>query len=170
MAYPQGDPRKVPRGPRDQLLETINNHPPRKLQHCDLHDENIMLGDLDRIEHHRFPVLKIIDFGLAFSSENAIEENIAAVGSVMGELIWRHGDMNQLINDKQRANIQDPNLDSELLMLAAQCVANDPASRPSLSRLLSVIRPNTRRTYPNIPEETDLYISQLVQKHIFDAA
>lgn len=85
-------------------------------------------------------------------------------------LIWASRDITQLVNDKKGANILDRNLDSELLMLVAQCIETDPASRPSLSRLLSVIHPKLRQTYPNIPEESDHYISQLVQKYILDAA
>ncbi|KAI0908494.1 hypothetical protein F4824DRAFT_512605 [Ustulina deusta] len=174
MAYPPGNLRKTPRGPRDQLLETLprnsNARPPSKLEHGDLHEANIMIGDFDPIEHRWFPVLKFIDFGLANEIDNAVAENILAIGEVMCGLIWASRDITQLVNDKKGANILDRNLDSELLMLVAQCIETDPASRPSLSRLLSVIHPKLRQTYPNIPEESDHYISQLVQKYILDAA
>lgn len=88
----------------------------------------------------------------------------------MCELIWGGGDINQLVNDKRGANIHDPDLDAELLMMVAQCVAENAARRPSLSRLLSTIRPRLRRAYPNVREETDEYISELVQTNIFNAA
>lgn len=46
-----------------------------------------MLGDLGRDEHSRFPVLKIIDFGLASNdAENAVEENISAIGTVCANI------------------------------------------------------------------------------------
>lgn len=45
-----------------------------------------MFADLDRNEHRRFPLLKLIDFGLANPNEFAIEENISAVGSVRANL------------------------------------------------------------------------------------
>ncbi|KAI0444951.1 hypothetical protein F4803DRAFT_572056 [Xylaria telfairii] len=175
MAYPPPGPRKAPRGPRDQLLETIPDEDkyrtPNDLAHGDLHSGNIMLGDLGRDEHSRFPLLKFIDFGLASrGTENAVEENISAIGAVMCELILQSGDIHRLIDDKRGANVQDPDLDPELLMIVAQCVAEEPARRPSLSRLLSIIRSMLRRTYPDIREETDAYISELVQNNIFNAA
>ncbi|KAI0538444.1 kinase-like domain-containing protein [Xylaria digitata] len=174
IAYPPGDLRKTPRGPSDQLLETvpgdIDSHPPKKIEHGDLHEGNIMIGNLDEDEHSLFPVLKLIDFGLASEIEEAVEENIASIGTVMCELIWEARDINQLVNDKQGQNIQDPNLDPDLVMLAAQCIADDPASRPSLSRLLSVIGPKVQQKYPHIPDESDSYISGLVQRNVFDAS
>ncbi|KAI8944528.1 hypothetical protein F4801DRAFT_585322 [Xylaria longipes] len=130
---------------------------------------SVMLGEFEPIEHRRFPVLKFIDFGLAQERDNAVEENIQAIGVEMCELMWKPRDIAALIDDKKSANTLDPNLDSELLKLAAQCISQNPANRPSLQRLFTVVRQNTRKTYPNIGEETDAYISNLVRRYILDA-
>ncbi|KAF2967378.1 hypothetical protein GQX73_g6212 [Xylaria multiplex] len=169
MAYPPpGDPEKTPTSSSDQLLETIpsniDSHPPRNLKHGDLHEGN------NQDEHPIFPVLKFIDFGSASEDEEAIEENIEAIGTVMCELFWEARDINQLVNDKQGENILDPNLDPDLVLLTAQCVACNPADRPSLSHLLSVIIPKTHQKYPHLPDESDRYISGLVQRTVFDAS
>ncbi|KAI1421233.1 hypothetical protein F5Y12DRAFT_718712 [Xylaria sp. FL1777] len=154
IAYPPGDPKKAPSGPKDQILETLppnlNTRPPSKLAHSDLHEGNIMFTDFDSIEHRRFPALKLIDFGMSVERTEGVEENILSVGE-----------------NKRRLH---PNLDSDLLTLVAQCLDRNPAKRPTLSRLLSVIRPKLEQTYPNIRQESDRNISDLVQKYLFDAA
>ncbi|KAI0412627.1 kinase-like domain-containing protein [Xylaria grammica] len=171
LAYPPGSRTKLPRNPRDQLLETIpdGNRPPRELYHGDLHEANIMIGDFEPREHRNFPVLKFIDFGLSSEKEDAVSGNIMDIGQVMCNLMWSGWDISDLMIDKNSANILDPNLDDELLDWATQCIEDDPADRPSLSALLSAIRPNLQKTYPNIPEESDRFISELIQRNILDA-
>ncbi len=45
-----------------------------------------MIGDFDPIEHRWFPVLKFIDFGLANEIDNAVAENILAIGEVSAKI------------------------------------------------------------------------------------
>ncbi|KAJ8132145.1 hypothetical protein O1611_g1477 [Lasiodiplodia mahajangana] len=168
IAYPPGDLSKAPSGPRDQILEVLptDDRPPSKVHHDDLHEGNIMIGDLDQDEHRYFPGMKIIDFGLAPSDDDAVNKNIYVIGIVMSELIWYdRRTISDLVNDKRGANTLDPDLDLELLTLAIECARRIPAPRPSLSRLFTTTSANVLRTYPDIPEESDSYIKYLVQRH-----
>ncbi|KAK5625265.1 hypothetical protein RRF57_000981 [Xylaria bambusicola] len=172
MAYPPGNAFYQPRGPGEQLPEILppGNRPPLNVEHADLHQGNIMIGNFDAYEHRLFPVLKIIDFGMAVPSDNAIEENIRAIGQVMCDLMWYGRDISTLVDDKLAGGNLDPTLDFDLLFVAAECIKDNPAERPTLSQLLSAVRPNIQKTYPDIPEETDAYIHQLLQEHLFNAS
>lgn len=78
------------------------------------------------------------------------------------------GDISILLNDKMQGGNLDPTLDIGLLTLATDCRKDKPAHRPTLSQLLAIIRPGTRKTYPDIPEEDDLYITKLVQDFLLN--
>ncbi|KAI0972117.1 hypothetical protein F4678DRAFT_460950 [Xylaria arbuscula] len=173
MAYPPGNLNMRPTGPRDQLPEILppetSTRSPLMLAHNDLHEGNVMIGDSEGVEHSCFPVVKFIDFGATEMADDAIGDNIREIGCIMCNLLWS-GNMVDIIRDKQNDNTLDPNLDLALLNLVTKCIEWDPASQPTISELLSVIGPKTQETYPNIPEESDLNIFQLLQINIFDAA
>ncbi|KAI8965240.1 hypothetical protein F5Y11DRAFT_344683 [Daldinia sp. FL1419] len=79
-----------------QILETIGPRPGRKIEHRDMHDENVMFGPLiidGSGEHDWTPIIKAIDFG--FATEYAVgsepdfrgpPENIFAIGALMASL------------------------------------------------------------------------------------
>ncbi|KAI1288691.1 hypothetical protein F5Y03DRAFT_404561 [Xylaria venustula] len=163
----------TPTGPRDQLPETLphetSTRRPVMLAHNDIHEANVMIGDSEGVEHSSFPVVKLIDFGAAEVTEDAIGDNIREIGELMRSLLWT-GNINEIIRDKRTNNTLDPDLDLALLTLVAKCIEWNPARQPTLSELLSVISPKLQEIYPNIPEESDLNISQLLQIYIFDAA
>ncbi|KAI2782716.1 hypothetical protein F4815DRAFT_462422 [Daldinia loculata] len=61
MAYPPHE------GPNGSVTERVRpGRRPRKTEHGDMHDENVMFGPLlpnGGIEHALTPVMKLIDFG-----------------------------------------------------------------------------------------------------------
>ncbi|KAK6948900.1 hypothetical protein Daesc_008971 [Daldinia eschscholtzii] len=67
----------------------------RRIQHGDMHDQNVMFGDLGNdIEHSLTPVLKVIDFGVAREFKEVPEnkfrgekDNVFQAGTLMVELI-----------------------------------------------------------------------------------
>ncbi|KAJ2989953.1 hypothetical protein NUW58_g3202 [Xylaria curta] len=147
MAYPPGDPTKTPRGPREQLLEALPldvDENPQNLAHGDLHDENVMFGNLDSLEHGYFPVLKMIDFGMAIIEFGGAKDNIFAIGEMMCELIYGERDIRELIDDKKGVNTIDPNLDSELLTLASY--SPEKEKEPSVKSLQDSHIPTTQQS------------------------
>lgn len=66
----------------------------------------------------------------------------------------------------------DPNLDRDLFYLVARCIAVDPVNVPSLSHLVALTSGynsmKTEASYPDIPEEKDDFIYQLIKEQIFD--
>ncbi|KAI0191860.1 kinase-like domain-containing protein [Astrocystis sublimbata] len=174
MAYPPGLPHVLPKRPRSQLNESLNGidiENPGQLMHNDLHDENIMIGDMDALEHSFFPIVKIIDFGQAseLEGEGAVEDNISAIGNIMKELIWGSRLYVDFLNNVPFKQVPDPNLDEDLAALVTQCINGIPDERPSLRELLATIRPKLKQKYPDNPEETDEYITDLVQRNLLDA-
>ncbi|KAI1479107.1 hypothetical protein F4774DRAFT_418976 [Daldinia eschscholtzii] len=85
-----------PQGQGYNLTERVpQNRPARRIKHGDMHDQNVMFGDLGNdIEHSLTPVLKVIDFGVALEFADVPEhefrgekDNVFEVGSLMVELI-----------------------------------------------------------------------------------
>ncbi|KAI8631968.1 hypothetical protein F5Y19DRAFT_492897 [Xylariaceae sp. FL1651] len=78
---------------------SAGERPPKsRLIHGDLHARNIMIGELEPLEHRIVPILKLIDFGMSRDvpvRNNEIpglieKTNILAIGKVMLGLIGGH--------------------------------------------------------------------------------
>ncbi|KAI1317489.1 kinase-like domain-containing protein [Xylariaceae sp. FL0255] len=115
-----------------------------------------------------------------FAHNPGMSRNIGQIGCIMIGLLIKE-EVNVLNAartwilrlTKARQNGADPNLDDDLVLLAARCVAEDPMLRPRLSQLLALLQGyifmKTETYYANINEETDSYITRALQYFMFDA-
>ncbi|KAK7942690.1 uncharacterized protein PG986_011803 [Apiospora aurea] len=169
MAYPRKADENAEEPGR---LEEIpgDGTPPSNLEHGDLHMGNIMMGDFaspssDGGEHSLVPVLKLIDFGMAKESKDAVQENLFSISRVMINLIARKVVLTGLGQPTteykgyrtwateilpppppQQPQTDSPSpspvgykcatVDPELRDLMARCLAQDPSRRPSLAEML----------------------------------
>ncbi|KAH9884160.1 hypothetical protein F4778DRAFT_763842 [Xylariomycetidae sp. FL2044] len=175
MAYP---PRETRNGvvtreriPEDPILREARY----QLRHADMHNNNVLIGDLDvtEFEHALVPPLKLIDFDRAEIQDDpdiphaGNKGNIRDIGFVMYTVITRSDEFApppgpvtinirgreetfqsygaNLVSD--RAN-RCPNLDRALGDLVAWCLATDYAVTPTLDELWAALRDLIRSRDP----------------------
>ncbi|KAI1505006.1 hypothetical protein F5X99DRAFT_405641 [Biscogniauxia marginata] len=131
-----------PQGPAAQLERPLG-HQPRRLAHRDMHQGNIMFGDLEAevAEHLRVPLVKLIDFGEARELETGEAISAADLGKFDVPL--------NLAQYRPATGARNPGIDRNLLDIgcimarvirgrkfgsAAQCRehSTDPDVHPSL--------------------------------------
>ncbi|KAI1122171.1 hypothetical protein F5Y10DRAFT_287486 [Nemania abortiva] len=93
MVIAMGWPPK-PSAEGEPVTEEIQGDPHGGLVHFDMHDMNVMFGDLDNEEHTLAPILKLLDLGHMYrvSNEgrammNAVMDNLFDIGVLMVELV-----------------------------------------------------------------------------------
>ncbi|KAI8952439.1 hypothetical protein F4801DRAFT_540771 [Xylaria longipes] len=176
MAWP---PNRGRLNPPPVVREVIPNPMQKasRLIHGDLHLGNIMFGDYDASDdtrpscHQGVPVLKIIDFGLAYNEATPIEaqwDNIRYVGELICQLalpqkdalVWGDDDGRPtfLVDDIPNLDDFDTWLDEDFYRserfskafreFIARCMATEPDRRPSVRRALRICQRNVART-PN---------------------
>ncbi|KAI1767527.1 hypothetical protein GGR53DRAFT_97566 [Hypoxylon sp. FL1150] len=185
LAYPIGAEENA-----QTRLETIptDGTGPSKIEHADLHGENIMIGEVDGfVEHQIVPPFKFIDFGRTRDVYGTnIPDNVWKISRMMIEMAT-HSDVRISRNITQYNGYETrateilphgngakyPNLDPDLCDFLARCLADKPQDRPDLQVMLdtaeTAVRIKTAAAYPGNPSETDEAIAQFLQTFIYDA-
>ncbi|KAI8953137.1 kinase-like domain-containing protein [Xylaria longipes] len=161
-----------------ETIPTDGIKKPSSIIHNDLHDENVLIGDLmpDVIEHRHAPILKVIDFGKAMvvppgngvtADQTNIQEAARIITGVVAMKYSTLRDENMEVdipdetgNVRKIVAFTDPALrDSSGLLPALQnllllCQAANPKDRPSLQYVLNAcedaVRTHTAQSYTGI--------------------
>ncbi|KAJ8126009.1 hypothetical protein O1611_g7630 [Lasiodiplodia mahajangana] len=149
-----------------QAEEPKSNVRPQALRHWDMHDKNLLFGNLGpRQEHRLVPILKLIDFdnSAIITEEDAPDANVVRRYDQELELS-RYRERAGVRNYGINANVLDigitmtrvvaknrtldeagcrrfiqhehPLMDDDLQLLIVRCMAADPNNRPKLDELL----------------------------------
>ncbi|KAI0006470.1 hypothetical protein F4779DRAFT_21894 [Xylariaceae sp. FL0662B] len=167
MAWPDRGVEGAPFA-NEQFPENWKDIPMTQLAHCDMHQDNILLGDLypPGDEHNLIPILKLIDFSEAKIIPDptrlglGVKRNIYDIGRIMRMLITcdRTADpepkkvvvpYNLATKEVLSASAsidkpEYPNLDDDLRGLVMRCTAVDIEDRPTLPELANTIQWNLR--------------------------
>ncbi|KAK8044596.1 hypothetical protein PG993_004620 [Apiospora rasikravindrae] len=200
MAYP-GKADKNAEPCREEIPS--DGTPPSNIEHGDLHMGNIMIGDFARPssegEHGLVPVLKLIDFGMAKESKDAVQENLFSISKVLINLIarkvvptglgtpatgykgyrtWATEILPPQTDDNPFSSFdyKYATLDPELRDLIARCLAQDPGKRPGLAEMLREVQAAAAAAADKSATardedvmETDDAIHAFLQRALYDA-
>ncbi|KAI1458272.1 kinase-like protein [Annulohypoxylon moriforme] len=180
-----------------EQAEEPKNVPPSTFEHNDLHRGNVLFGDFLADQEHGFsPIMRIIDFGLAGQwawangGSHGVPGNLWDIGILMVKLITmdpyakvkRPGEGEPYLFDFQGERLPTQAhtileardggeslqwLDFAIILLVARCLATDPARRPTLNQLYTMVtyginKDHTR--YPGVDLEQDDRIKKLCQE------
>ncbi|KAI0467655.1 kinase-like domain-containing protein [Xylaria cf. heliscus] len=162
-----------------ETIPADGNKKPSSIIHNDLHDENVLIGELmlDGIEHKHTPILKVIDFGKTAvvppgnwvtADQTNIQEAARIITGVVARKYSALRDENMEVDIPDEAgNVRkivvftDPALrDSTHLLPALKnllllCQAANPKDRPSLQHVLSAcedaVTTHNAQSYAGIP-------------------
>ncbi|GAW24894.1 hypothetical protein ANO14919_144890 [Xylariales sp. No.14919] len=167
----------------DEERETISEDgtkEPSSIIHNDLHDENVLIGELapDDIEHRDVPILKVIDFGKTTvmppgSWETADQKNIQEAARIItGVVAMKYstlrdenmevdipdetGNVRKIIVNTDPALRDSPYLLPDLQNLLLLCQAVNPKDRPSIKHVLNLcknaVETHTAQNYAGITD------------------
>ncbi|KAI1339992.1 kinase-like protein [Xylariaceae sp. FL0016] len=156
----------------EQFPNDWQSRPTTQLIHGDIHEDNVLIGELDPSEgeHDLVPILKLIDFGSARYDQNpyvpniGINTNIFDIGRIMRMLITHDTtwDLNPLyvaitVDGNARlfqtasptiARPHYPKLEDDIRNAVLLCTATDPRERPTMDWLTGVVNTHMEKKTP----------------------